>query len=271
MAKESIDYQTITKNQKEVWDAASYQPIALKIMDMTEDLIRTVDPRPTQRVLDLACGTGNGALVAARRECNVVGVDYAPSLIERARKRADAEGLAVDFRIGDVQELPFPDESFDVVVSLFGVMFAPDQNKAASELLRVCKPGGKIGLISWPPDGYASEFLRAHARYSPPPPELNPPMRWGTEEGLQELLGSNVRSIENEVRRNFFYAKSIDHLTEEYRTTFGPSASTFATLSQEHQQQLKNELTEILRRYNLESDGTAKVEAEYLQTIAIRT
>ena len=270
MVNEPIDYQAITNNQKEVWDAASYQPIALKIMDMTEDLIRAVDPRPAQRVLDLACGTGNGALVAARRECEVVGFDYAPSLIDRAHKRADAEGLTVDFRIGDVQELPFDDGSFDVVVSLFGVMFAPDQEKAASELLRVCKPGGKIGLISWPPEGYASEFLQAHARYNPPPPELNPPMRWGTEEGLQELLGNSVRSIENQVRRNFFYAQSIEHLTEEYRTTFGPSATTFATLSKQHQEQLSNELTEILQRYNLENNGTAMVEAEYLQTIAIR-
>lgn len=270
MDKVPVNYQAITESQKEIWNAASYQAIALKIMDMAEDLIRAVDPLPTQRVLDLACGTGNGALLAARRDCDVTGIDYAPSLIERARKRADAEGLDADFRVGDVQELPFPDGSFDVVVSLFGVMFAPDQEKAASELLRVCKSGGKIGLISWPPDGYASEFLRAHARYNPPPPELNPPMRWGTEDGLQELLGGGVRSLENEVRRNFFYAQSIDHLTEEYRTTFGPSATTFASLSQEQQQQLSNELAEILRRYNLESNGTAIVEAEYLQTIAIR-
>ena len=270
MANETIDYQAITKNQKETWGAAGYQPIALQIMDTSEDLIRTVDPLPKERVLDLACGTGNGALVAARRNCEVVGTDYSPSLIEHACKRADAEGLAVDFQIGDVQELPFPEENFDVVISLFGVMFAPDQEKAASEMLRVCKPGGKIGLVSWPPNGYASELLDAHARYMPPPSELNPPMRWGTEDGLRELLGSDVSSIENKVYRTTFYARSVDHLVEEYRTSFGPTAVTFSNLEPQNQVTLYNDMAEVIRKYNHANDGTAIVEAEYLQSVAIR-
>jgi len=270
MTNEKIDYQAITKNQKETWSAASYQPIALQVMDTSEDLIRTVDPHPKQRVLDLACGTGNGALVAARRDCDVVGIDYAPSLIEQARERANAEGLDIDFRIDDVQKLPFPEESFDVVISLFGVMFAPDQEKAASEMLRVCKPGGKIGLVSWPPNGYASDLLGTHARYMPPPPELNPPMRWGTKDGLKELVGNDVSSIENEVCQTNFYARSVEHLVDEYRTSFGPTFVTFANLEQQDQEKLYNDMTKVIHQYNQARNGEAIVEAEYLQSVAIR-
>ena len=270
MANERVDYQAITKNQKETWGAARYQPIALQIMDTSEDLIRTVDPHPKQRVLDLACGTGNGALVAARRDCDVVGIDYAPSLIEQARERANAEGLDIDFRIDDVQKLPFPEESFDVVISLFGVMFAPDQEKAASEMLRVCKPGGKIGLVSWPPNGYASDLLGTHARYMPPPPELNPPMRWGTKDGLKELVGNDVSSIENEVCQTNFYARSVEHLVDEYRTSFGPTFVTFANLEQQDQEKLYNDMTKVIHQYNQARNGEAIVEAEYLQSVAIR-
>ncbi|MFW6174780.1 MAG: class I SAM-dependent methyltransferase [Chloroflexota bacterium] len=266
-----IDHQSITERQQATWATGDFNVISRLTMPMSEALVQGVDPHAGQRVLDVACGAGNAALVAGRRFCEVTGIDYVPELIERARMRAAADGVDIDFRVGDAQALPFPDASFDVVLSAIGVMFAPDQEKAASELLRVCRPGGRIGLASWMPEAFGGDFFAAHARYVPPPPGIKPPTRWGTEAGLIELLGAGVSPMQSERRSAFAYFHSTAHAVEVHRAYFGPTIRAFETVSEETHERLWGDIEDVFRRYNRAIDGTAVVEYEYLQTIAIRS
>src|SRR5690554_614112 len=185
--KQRLDYQTITARQKEVWATGDFHEIARQNVIMGEALCAALDPHGGDRVLDIACGSGTAALIAARRYCEVSGIDYVPALIERAKRRAAAEGFNVDFRVADAQALPFPDASFDVALSVYGVQFAPDQERAASEMLRVCRLGGRIGLATPIQKGWSGDFFATNAKYMPPPPGVQPPLRWGTEAGLNEL------------------------------------------------------------------------------------
>lgn len=192
---EGIDYQAITARQQEIWETGDFHEIARQNVVMAEALCAEVDPRGGDRVLAVACGSGTAALVAARRYCEVAAIDYVPALIERAEERAVADGVEVDFRVADAQALPFADATFDVILSVYGVQFAPDQEQAASEMLRACRPGGKIGLATPISEGWSGDFFATNARYMPPPPGINSPLRWGTETGLKELLGAGISSI----------------------------------------------------------------------------
>lgn len=271
MDSEKIDYDTINENHKERWSLGDYQAIALQTYDMNEALIRAVDPRPTQRVLDVACGTGNGTLVAGRRDCDVTGVDLIPAWIEHARKRAEVEGVNADFHVGDAQDLPFPDASFDVVISVLGVMFAPNQEQAASELLRVCKSGGKIGLMSHAEGGVVDEMFSAMASYTPPPPPgFNSPIRWGTEEGINELLGEGTESIENRHVEMYVYARSVEHQVDLFRTRYGPTVNLFNQVPEEKREELHTVMVDLLQRFNEATDGTLALKIDYQQTFAVR-
>lgn len=263
------DYAGITENQKETWATGDFNQIARQNVGMAEALCEAVDPRPGQRVLDVACGSGTAALVAERRYCEVTGLDYVPELIERAEARALANGQTVDFRVGDAQEMPFPDDSFDVVLSVYGVQFAPDQERTARELLRVCKPGGRIGLAGPIPEGWSGDWFAAHAEHAPPPPGVRSPLRWGTAEGLEELFGSDVRSIRNERRLALQYYRSIDHAVEVFSTYFGPTIRALETLDPADQETFLDDLRTVMSRYDRAADGTAIVENRYLQTIAV--
>lgn len=265
-----VDYTSVTKNQQRTWSTGDFNEIARQNMDMAEALCRAADPRPGERVLDVACGSGNVALVAARRYCDVMGIDYVPALIERARRRAAADGWGAEFRIGDVQELPFPDASFDRVLSVYGVQFAPDQEKAASELLRVCRPGGTIGLASPMPEGWSGEFFAVHGQHNPPPPGIEPPLRWGTPEGVEALLGNGTRSIENEPRIDLQHYRSVDHAVEVFSTYFGPSLRALEAVGEEGRAEFLADMRAVFDRYDRASDGGAVVENRYLQTIATR-
>lgn len=267
----ATQYQAITERQQQTWATGDFNVISRLTIPMSEALVQAVDPRAGQRVLDVACGTGNAALIASRRFCDVTGIDYVPALIDSASARAGAEGADIDFRVGDAQALPFADASFDVVLSAIGVMFAPDQEKAAAELLRVCRPGGTIGLASWMPEAFGRDFFAAHARYAPPPPGLNPPTRWGTEAGLAELLGDGVSSVESEKRRFTAYFHSTAHAVEVHRTYFGPTIQAFEMAGEDARERLWNDLEDVFKRYNRATDGSAVVEYEYLQTIAVRS
>ena len=182
----------LTARMQQTWAAGDFNRVALGITEASQALVSAVDVRPGERVLDVACGSGNAALAAAHRHAEVVGLDYVPALIERARKRAEAEGSTVDFRVGDAQALPFEDHAFDVVLSVFGVIFAPDQERAMAELLRVTRPGGRIALATWMPEGMGGETFRAMSRHVPPPPGARPVVRWGSEAGLREISGGAV-------------------------------------------------------------------------------
>lgn len=266
----SPDYAGVTERQRATWASGDFNAIARKTLPMSEALIDALDPRPGQRVLDIACGSGNAALIAARRECEVAGVDYVPALIERARLRAQAEGTDIDFRIADAQALPFADGSFDVVLSAIGVMFAPDQEKAASELLRVCRPAGRIGLASWLPEAFGGDFFAAHGRHVPPPEGMKPPSRWGTPAGLEALLGQAVVDMKSERRSFLGYFRSVADAVAFHCTYFGPTIRALQVLDAHGQERLRADLKAVFDRYNRAKDGTAVIEYEYLQTLAIR-
>jgi ubiquinone/menaquinone biosynthesis C-methylase UbiE len=265
-----VDYGQITERQQATWATGDFNELARQLIPVSEDLCRAVDPPAGARVLDVACGSGNAALAAARRYCRVSGIDYVPALIERAGIRAAAEGTSVDFRVADAQALPFEDASFDAVMSVFGVMFAPDQERAARELLRVCRPGGRIGLASWTPEDFGGDFFRAHARYVAPPAGLKPAVRWGTEAGLAELLGPGARSITTERRTVFQYYHSMEHVVTVFRTYFGPTSRAFQLIDGAGQEGLRRDVEDVFVRYNRATDGTIAIESRYLQAIAIR-
>jgi SAM-dependent methyltransferase len=267
---ERPDFGAVTSRQQLTWAAGDFNVLAMTIMPVAEALVAAVDPHAGQRVLDVACGSGNTALVAARRFCHVAGVDYVPPFVERARQRAAADGVKVEFREGDAQALPFPEASFDAVLSTFGVMFAPDQERAAGELLRVCKSGGRIGLAVWMPEAYGLDLFRTTAKYMPPPAGVKPPLRWGTEDGLRELLGAGTTDLRTDRRMCRMYYRSVDHAVEIYRTYFGPIARACQVLDAVARDALVAELRDVFGRYNRATDGTLIIGAEYLQVVATR-
>lgn len=264
------DYTTIKGRQQQTWASGDYHVIAALIVPISELLCDAVDLRAGERVLDVATGSGNTAIAAARRLCEVTGVDYVPALLERGRARAAAEGLRVTFEEGDAEALPVADAAYDVVLSTFGSMFAPNQEQAARELLRACRPGGRIGLASWTPDGWIGEMLRVVSRHVAPPAGLRPPTRWGTEEGLRELFGDGITTLQA-ARRSFVWRfASAQRYLDLFRTYYGPVLKAFAALDGAGQEALARDLTEAVERFNRSDDGTLVVPAEYLEVIASR-
>jgi SAM-dependent methyltransferase len=237
---------------------------------MGELLAEAADLKPGQRVLDVTSGNGNASLAAARRFCDVIGIDYVPMLLEEGRRRAEAEGLEVDFREGDAEDLPFDEASFDVVLSTLGVMFAPDQEKAASELLRVCKPGGTISMCNWVPDSYVGDLFRTIGSYVPPPAGLKPPFRWGTEEGLDELLNGGIGSLQTRRCTFVWRFPSAYHHVEFMRNYYGPLNKAFWALDEEGQEALEQDLISLAERYNRSENATAVLPADYLEVVAAR-
>lgn len=260
----------LKQRQQQAWAAGDFAAVGTGQQIVGEALCEAADLRSGSRVLDVACGAGNTALAAARRFAEVVGVDYVPALLARGRERAAAERLPVAFHEGDAEALPFPDASFDVVLSTFGVMFAPDQARAAAELLRVCRPGGTIGLASWTPEGFSGQASAIRNRYAPPPPGLAPPGRWGTEDGVRALLGEGVADVRAE-RHVFVYRfPSPQAWLAFMRTHFGPTVRTFAALDAAGQAAYAAELLALIDRFNRADDGTAVIPSEYLEVVATR-
>ncbi len=264
------DFEAIKSRQRDVWALGDFGMIAWNTAFVGEVLCEEVDLRAGQRLLDVACGTGNVALSAGRRFCEAVGVDFVPALVERARERAAAERLPTTFEVGDAESLPFEDASFDVVLSVFGSMFAPDQEKAAAELLRVCRPGGRIGLASWTPDGMWGQLFKLHAQYLPPPPGVRPPPLWGTEARIAELLGDAVRDVRVQKRKAVFRAVSARAWFDFFRTWFGPMITVLRSLDDSARERFRGDIVAVLERVNRAEDGTLAAEAEYLEVIAVK-
>jgi ubiquinone/menaquinone biosynthesis C-methylase UbiE len=260
----------IKDRQQKTWTSGNYTRIGNTLVIIGELLCEAVDVHAGDKVLDVATGGGNTAISAARRFCDVTGIDYVPELIEYARKRAEIEGMEITFEVGDAENLPYPDASFDVVLSTLGVMFAPDQEKAAEELLRVCRPGGKIGLANWTPDGFIGSMFRTQGKHVPPPPGIKPPPLWGTEERLRELLGEGVASLEVTQRSFMWRFPSARHFVEHFRSYYGPTLKAFEALDADGQEALAKDLEELLEHWNISDGSTLMVPSDYLEVVAVR-
>ncbi len=264
------DYTAIKAKQRQTWATGDYAVIGTTILYMAETLCEALDLHAGQRVLDVAGGSGNAALAAARRFCTVTCTDYVPALLDRARERAAAERLPITFEEADAEDLPYPDGLFDAVISTVGVMFAPNQERVAAELLRVCRSGGKIGLANWTTDGFIGELFRIVGKYAPPPAGVKPAALWGTEERLRDLFGDGVVSLDAARRAFVFRARSAEHWIALFRDYYGPINRAFAAQDTAGQAALVADLDDLLRRHNRATDGTVAVPADYLEVVAIR-
>ncbi|MGF9758047.1 class I SAM-dependent methyltransferase [Microvirga sp. 0TCS3.31] len=264
------DLAAIKTRQQGAWSSGDYAVVGTTLQIVGEELCEALDLRAGQRVLDVAAGNGNVSLAAARRWCDVVATDYVPALLVRARERAEAERLPITIQEADAEALPFADESFDVVVSTFGVMFTPDQERAASELLRVCRKGGKIGLANWTPDGYIGQMFKTIGRHMPLPAGMLPPSSWGQREHLDRLFGHGVTSIQARRKHFAFRYRSPEHCLEVFKTFYGPVLKTFAALQPEAQGALHNDLLRLISEFNRSGDETMVVPSEYLEVVITR-
>ena len=264
------DLAALKTRQQGAWSSGDYAVVGTTLQIVGEELCEALDLRSGQKVLDVAAGNGNATLAAARRWCEVVSTDYVPSLLERGRSRAAADGLSVEFREADAEALPFADASFDAVVSTFGVMFTPDQDKAASELARVSKRGGKIGLANWTPEGFIGQLFKTLGKYLPPPAGAKSPALWGTEARIKEMFGASAASIKAERRHFNFRYRSPEHFLEIFKNYYGPTLKAFAALDAANQQGLTNDLLALIGRMNRAEDGTMVVPSEYLEVVITR-
>jgi len=266
----TVDLAAVKGKQQTAWSSGDYAVVGTTLQIVGESLCEALDLRAGERVLDIAAGNGNATLAAARRWTDVTSTDYVPALLERGRARASAEGLPVRFEQADAEKLQYADASFDAVLSTFGVMFTPDQEKAASEMARVCKPGGKIGLANWTPSGLIGEVFKLLGRYLPPPAGVKSPALWGTEERLRELFGNRIASMAVE-RRNFvFRYRSAAHWLEVFRTFYGPMHKAFGALDSAKQESLASDLIGLLGKFNRATDGTLVAPSEYLELVITR-
>jgi len=261
------DLAAVKARQQGAWSSGDYAVVGTTLQIVGEELCEALDLRSHHKVLDVAAGNGNVSLAAARRWCEVVATDYVPALLDRARERADAERLSITFREADAEALPFADASFDAVVSTFGVMFTPDQDRAAAELVRVCRRGGKIGLANWTPEGFIGQLFKTIGKHVAPPAGVKSPALWGTRERLGELFGGEAASIKAEPRNFVFRYRSPEHWLEIFKTYYGPLLKAFAALDAGGQSALASDLMALIARFNRSGDGTMALPSEYLEIV----
>ena len=266
-----LDLAALKARQQTAWASGDYAMIGTTLQIVGEQLAEACDLRWDERVLDVAAGNGNATLAAARRGCKVTSTDYVAALLERGAERARAEHLEVNFQTADAEALPFADASFDAVLSTFGVMFAPDQAKAASELARVCRPGGRIGLANWTPEGFIGQLFKTLGRHLPPPADLQPPSRWGVENHLRSFFGEHAAAIAATPRHFNFRYRSVAHFIEIFRSWYGPVHKAFAALPADKAAALESDMTELLNRLNRAGADSLVVPSEYLEVVITRS
>ena len=265
-----LDFAALKTRQMSAWSSGDYAVVGTTLQIVGEQLAEACDLRWDERVLDVAAGNGNATLAAARRGCAVTSTDYVASLLERGAERARAERLQVTFQVADAEALPFADASFDAVLSTFGVMFTPDQATAASELARVCRPGGRIGLANWTPEGFIGQMFKVLGRHIPPPAGVQPPSLWGVESHLRTLFGERAASIKITPRLFNFRYRSAAHFIEVFRVWYGPVLKAFAALPVEKALVLEQDLIELLNRLNIAGAESLVVPGEYLEVVVNR-
>ncbi len=263
------DLTAVKAKQQATWASGDYAVVGTTLQIVGENLCEAVDLRSNQRVLDVAAGNGNATLAAARRFADVVSTDYVGVLLERGRERAKADRLPVDFREADAENLPFPDASFDVVLSTFGVMFTANHERAASELVRVCRPGGKIGLANWTPESFIGQLLKTVVKFVPPPAGVKSPVQWGSKAYLDGLFGRGV-SVATESRHFTFRYKSPAHFLDVFRTYYGPTHKAFGAIEPAAQQGLQADILALIDKFNVAKDGTLVIPSEYLEIVITR-
>jgi ubiquinone/menaquinone biosynthesis C-methylase UbiE len=265
-----VDLTALKTKQHGAWSSGDYAVVGTTLQIVGEELCEALDLRAGQKVLDVAAGNGNVSLAAARRFAEVTSTDYVPSLLARGRARAEAEGLKMLFREADAEALPFDDGSFDVVVSTFGVMFTPDQERAARELVRVCRRGGKIGMANWTPDGFIGQLFKTIGKHLPPPAGARSPALWGTRARLTELFEPHATSIKSAQRNFVFRYRSADHWLEIFRTYYGPVLKAFMALAPAGQTALESDMRALIAQFNRSGDSTMVVPSEYLEIVVTR-
>lgn len=265
----TIDLATIKGRQQAAWSSGDYAVVGTTLQIVGENLCEAVDLRSNQRVLDVAAGNGNATLAAARRFASVLSTDYVGALLDRGRQRAEADHLDVTFQEADAEALPFPDASFDVVLSTFGVMFTPNQEQAAAELLRVCRPGGRIGLANWTPESFIGQLFKTIGKYVPPAPGVKSPALWGTRPHLEALFGGKGK-VEAQSRHFVFRYRSADHWLEIFRGYYGPVLKAFAAIDPAARAALEADIRALLARFNVATDGTLVAPGEYLEVVITR-
>ena len=264
------DYAAIKQRQQATWASGDFAVVGVTLQIVGESLAEAADIRAGERVLDVAAGNGNATLAAARRFAEVTSTDYVPELLAKGRTRAAAEGLRVDFRIADAEDLPFEDGSFDAALSTFGAMFTPDHTRPAREMLRVVRSGGRIGLANWTPEGFIGQLFRIIGGYIPAPAGLKSPALWGTEPHIVELFGPQAADIRT-VRKNFnFRYHSAAHWVQIFRDFYGPTHKAFAALDPAGQNALEKDITALLERCNVAGPASLVVPGEYLEVVIVR-
>ncbi len=264
---QAIPFDAIKQRQQATWASGDFAVIGTTLQIVGEQLAESIDLRAGERVIDIAAGNGNATLAAARRFAQVTSTDYVPALLERGAARARAEGLAIDFVEADAEALPFEDASFDVALSTFGAMFTPQHERPAQEMLRVVRPGGRIGLANWTPDGFIGELFKVIGAYLPPPAGLKSPALWGTEPHMVELFGARAADIRC-VRRDFqFRYASPAHWLQVFRDYYGPTHKAFAALDAPAQARLADDITSLLIRRNRGGSHSLVVPGEYLEVV----
>ena len=261
------DLAAVKQRQHGAWSSGDYAVVGTTLQIVGEQLCEALDLRAGSKVLDVAAGNGNATLAAARRWCDVTSTDYVPALLKRGRERAAADHLMVEFREADAEALPFADGSYDVVVSTFGVMFTPDQDKAAAELARVCRSGGKIGLANWTPQGFIGQLFKTIGGHVAPPAGVKSPALWGTPARLKEMFGDQASEITAEPRMFVFRYRSPEHWLEIFKSYYGPMLKAFAALDESGQAALRHDLITLLGEFNRADDGTVVVHSEYLEAV----
>lgn len=265
---ETSALEDLKKTQQRIWSSGDYGRIAWITVPLARELAEAVELRPGAQVLDVATGTGHVALEAARTRCEATGIDYVPELVDVARRRAEAEGLEVDFRVADAEALPFADNSFDFVVSAIGVMFTADHERAAGEMVRTCRPQGRIGLASWTPTGFVGQMLKAVGRHVPPPPAAQPPTRWGTVDAAAALLGDRVRDVASYTATVTQRFASPEAYADFFLTHYGPTYAAASRLDDRGRTALREDLVGIAHEANRAVDGTFVSDWDYLVVTA---
>lgn len=265
------EMEALKSRLRSTWMAGDYAIIAKSLELGAAELVGRLGINPAMKVLDVACGTGNLAIPAAMLGADVTGIDIASNLIDEARARAEHEGVSISFEVGDAEAMPYRDQTFDVVMSMFGAMFAPRPDVTAKELKRVCKPGGLIAMANWTPDGFAADVLKIAALYVEPPKNMQPPVLWGDEATVRDRFKEDITDLQMErTLIQFRYDVAPPAVVEYYIKYFGPIQKAFEALDGGGQAAFRQDLISLWSRNNLAADGTTMVECEYLQILAKR-